>query len=790
MSDAVGDDYLMRWIPSTPVFLSSQTGTGKNYFVQNVLVPTVMKYNRTHSDHKKVLILSNRVALNRQNKQEQIRILDEYKSINEISYMREAGKYTDRGMDEYQSFGNIDICSYHRLLSSSFLEEKYAFVIIDECHFFVNDATFNCDTEKILDAIIGHFSSAVRVYMSATLDLVFDPIMEREKCHRKDIRIYEGLPVLVSYEDDKDGNEDRNEDRNEDSYILGENIPFYMHLHYSFYHLKGVDTWCYYADGKEIETFTEYDCAIYDMKYDYSYINDMKFVNGKPITKDGIDPKLLEHIGKNDEKWIIFVRSKNDGENLAKALNNKFGSNVAAFICSESKNNTRGSQAIYDEIVKNQTFGCRILIATPVIDNGISIKDMKVKHVVIYLFQRVSFMQMLGRIRIADNHQITLYIPKYNEKEIRHWFKGTVRDLIEKIYFENLNDEGKRRFYNRIQLQQGGTSGYKLSVDGIIYMSALVKEYLADYALFLKRILRRMGVDDTIEFEGEDIMEMYFGVLRLLEDKTSKTYLEEKIHSILSNEKLAMAPSEIPPNFDMMDNKSLKVKLEEAVTDGNSYKGDVGLVRCFQLLRYRIAVGKLNTARKKNRDFLDQLGYLTESDFLDEADENDLSQYQLLEEKRAEAYQEVVYYRNCFNYGYTFEPGDPIIGEHMSWIGRFPTNEESSPDTPKIINTEAIKAFFDDAKVDETVLEQLDEEHFDKCLVEKGFSKGIDSPKLEILSRFIRQKCSKPVKQLTKINEFLESENIGYSIISKKIRSTKTNNCKGKVYWLIVKKSQ
>jgi len=47
-----------RWEPSQPVFISAQTGQGKNYFIEHTLIPYVKELNYTYRTKLKVLILS------------------------------------------------------------------------------------------------------------------------------------------------------------------------------------------------------------------------------------------------------------------------------------------------------------------------------------------------------------------------------------------------------------------------------------------------------------------------------------------------------------------------------------------------------------------------------------------------------------------------------------------------------------------------------------------------------------------------------------------------------------
>jgi len=80
VADGIGDSYKVQvdadgkitksdsyfgclWSPITPVFISAQTGKGKNTFVEERLIPYVRELSIRTRQHYKVLILSNRLAL-------------------------------------------------------------------------------------------------------------------------------------------------------------------------------------------------------------------------------------------------------------------------------------------------------------------------------------------------------------------------------------------------------------------------------------------------------------------------------------------------------------------------------------------------------------------------------------------------------------------------------------------------------------------------------------------------------------------------------------------------------
>ncbi len=160
-----------KWEPIQPVFISAQTGQGKNYFVEKALIPYVRELNHKKRTDQKVLIISNRIAL---------RLQIENRIKNNNQDVEEDAIYS------YEDFA--DVISYQSILNrvsdltkkQEIKNSKYIFVICDEAHFFTSDAMFNPYTDKILEKIVSTFKDAIRIYMSATPYECIDYIQEYE----------------------------------------------------------------------------------------------------------------------------------------------------------------------------------------------------------------------------------------------------------------------------------------------------------------------------------------------------------------------------------------------------------------------------------------------------------------------------------------------------------------------------------------------------------------------------------------------------------------------------------
>lgn len=185
--DGIGDHYKIqigldydieknvfdRWEPPQPIVISAQTGQGKNYFVEYILLPYVENINYINNTKYKVLIISNRLAL----------------KCQVSNHIRGKADEEDN-VEKIYSYNSVaDVMTYQELLNErGYLEKvqkkkrsKYIFVICDEAHFFTSDAMFNPYTQQILSTIVSLFEKAIRIYMTATPYECLKQICECEK---------------------------------------------------------------------------------------------------------------------------------------------------------------------------------------------------------------------------------------------------------------------------------------------------------------------------------------------------------------------------------------------------------------------------------------------------------------------------------------------------------------------------------------------------------------------------------------------------------------------------------
>ncbi len=517
VASAIDMDYLYKWSPQTPVFISAQTGSGKNTFIKKTLIEKLIKLNF------RFLIMSNRIALSRQEKKSIARLLD--KIFSSSSYEDEVNKYGTQMIDELESFGNITIKSYQSFLSRrEKLLNNYDFVIFDECHFFLADAKFNKSTYTILINILQRYPNAIRIYMSATPEDVIRPIINVEQQQYRELEnnlrfnpfISRFLPVhefLWQQNLDlkcneytlKNHNAMNGFDKCDPIHKFAENIQCSF-LENDSNHKNFYETF---------ETFNNYSAVVYELKRNYDYL-DCKYLSSAKKNKSNLDDNqikqyqpLIDLIKKQIEiekktnkieKWLIFTGKKVIGQKLLDLI----GSHYATYIDSTSKYSGKEDEKVYNKICEEGIFDKKVLITTAILDNGISIIDSQVKHIAVLIFDITSFLQMIGRRRIKKEEKITLYIQEFQKESLIGLLK-IANDNLNKINIANNNsmeiikqiiNNDKIFFYNNNQ---------KHNLNNLIGYNEFLRIKLINDIAFFNKILKDSSEIDN--FDQQTIIE-------------------------------------------------------------------------------------------------------------------------------------------------------------------------------------------------------------------------------------------------------------------------------------------
>ena len=356
-----------RWEPLQPVFISAQTGQGKNYFIENTLIPYVRELNYKNCTNQKVLILSNRLALKNQMK-------DRLNGDNSDDF--------DDKLDPIYHFGEFaDVISYQSVLQREKIledrqkkaKDRYIYVICDEAHFFTSDAMFNPHTANILSTIVKVFQNAIRVYMSATP--------------------YECLKYIIEYE--QKYQDVLNSGKIQGKYRISQMVFYHFQRDYS------------YLDVKSYSSIDELFEIIVDS------VNKRKekwliFIDDKEHGS-WVKDKLLEC----ERLRLGCSQILNGGDQYAEEDESKAKEQILV-VKAESKSNKT-----YMAIIKKERLGknTHVLISTSVLDNGVNLED--IDNIVVSDISKTKCLQMVGRARVSGpNDRKTLYIKRFGGYEV------------------------------------------------------------------------------------------------------------------------------------------------------------------------------------------------------------------------------------------------------------------------------------------------------------------------------------------------------------------------------------
>ena len=362
LADQIGEEY-KSWKEGELIFIQAPTGTGKSYFILNVLLDWAV-LNRFS-----ILYLVNRKVLKSQ--------------IEEKIQERciELGRYYDNGVSS-----TIEVMTYQtieqKLLRQDLGEigflinklNQHTFVVYDECHYFYTDSTFNTNTELSFDCLTDIFDKKIQIFMSATMDEMKNLIMQRRPIGRNNKEFLSANLWIELAQKDSIENRIKH---------------YYMESAY---------------DNLKIHTFEDMENMI----------------------------SIIKASKKTSKKWLIFTDSIGRGKDIKKSLTQKdvgiddekqivYEKEDVVFIDADYQNNEDSMESVM-EVAKTSQINKKIVIATSVMDNGVSFHDDKLLNIVIMADNKETFVQMFGRKRFSQSiltENVNLYIYKRNQNYFR-----------------------------------------------------------------------------------------------------------------------------------------------------------------------------------------------------------------------------------------------------------------------------------------------------------------------------------------------------------------------------------
>jgi hypothetical protein len=259
----------------------------------------------------------------------------------------------------------------------------------------------------------------------------------------------------------------------------------------------------------------------YTAEYDYSYIENVYFYTGYEIAES-----IIQSVPK-DEKVLFF------GSNAERTLNLKKKFDNSAFICSRGNPFHKSSDTkTLRQIETEEFFNKRLLFATKVLDNGINIKDDKVKHVIIDMIDPISFLQCLGRKRIMEeNDHINIYVKDYHNGNIHYSIQQIEEKLSLVKEFQSLSIDDFKRKYRKTDFDNVIDNDYNLNIakyQNLITQRRLLFEILnlpGGYKEYICSLIYHpveKALDGNSEFEKRSVRDI------LLKYENIKIYKEDQ----------------------------------------------------------------------------------------------------------------------------------------------------------------------------------------------------------------------------------------------------------------------
>ena len=368
VNDVLKKEIWQSWKPGEQVFISAGTGRGKNTFIKKELL--------AQRGNQKVVIFENRQTLMQQQIFDIISEIDP-KALQCIS---------KENMVIFGAYKNIMIISYQCAALKCMLNDmdfrnfclQARYLVFDEAHYILDDSPYNKGISFFAQIFLGNFfPNATKIFMSGTMEEIYDYVQYMNRFPK------EPLDIIEKKEED----------------FFSDNLS---------------------GTAWKLENFN----SVLSLPTDYSYIKPYKYKEMKDICYQ------VSQTSAN-EKWLVFVESIRDGEELKARLEGICNDSVY-FLSADNKNDDENAE-IYNKLIRECRFDCRVLIATTVIYNGINVKDSAVKHIVVPFSSMSVVKQLIGRKRIAENETVKVYFPDVTYGKVKRRYRNCIKDCMEII---------------------------------------------------------------------------------------------------------------------------------------------------------------------------------------------------------------------------------------------------------------------------------------------------------------------------------------------------------------------
>ena len=398
VSEKIGDKY-KEWRGGQIIKISAPTGSGKSHFIFYKLLPCAVERNL------KILYLVNRKVLKEQFEEE----------------LRGRVKVDlNRGFD-CDILNHIEIKTYQMIETAlidniSIIQElnQYSYIVYDECHYFYSDSNFNTNTMVSYDILRGICCWKIQIFMSATMGTM--------RCYidSRTINFYSPLSIYDYQNRPFKAMEPIITNSRTGPIITNEEMGPIITNEETGPIITNEETEPIITNSSQ-SRFIEYE-----IEPDYSYVKVKVFESEETLVN------LISKDKRSSDKWLIFVDSISDGKKL-KTDFDKILKDETIFIDARYERDGDANESV-KYLKEREYINKKVIIATSVLDNGISIKDRQLRNIVLLCDTEEQFIQMLGRKR-PDNQILNVYICKQAQQHFNNRYRQVKRNLD--FYYKN-----------------------------------------------------------------------------------------------------------------------------------------------------------------------------------------------------------------------------------------------------------------------------------------------------------------------------------------------------------------